>query len=223
MALGLVLATVLVLRSGDRIDVAGDVRFEGQTAVFRTTDGALYSLPLREIEGISNDGASVVPKAAPASPVPAETPAETSRKLRVSTEERQRLLGELARNRAGQPPPKQPLLDNAPVPAPPRPAAEREADEWRWRREAREFDERVLHTRENLDLLRDRIEQLRDEITSFMSLGYKPSQFTYQTTELQYALDSLPEAQLQLRRAERARDQFRDDARRQGVLPGWLR
>ena len=221
MALGLVLATVLVLRSGDRIDVAGDIRFEGQTAVFRTESGALYSLPTSEIVSIAN--AATAPRAVEPAPTKAEAAVEPTRKLKLTTEERQRLLGDLSKNRNGQPAPKQPLLDNPPAPAPPRSESERTAEEWRWRRESREYDERVTRARENLDLLQARIEKLRDEILSFSSLGYKPSQFTYQTTQLQFALDALPDAELEVRRAERARDQFRDDARRQGVMPGWLR
>ena len=32
-----------------------------------------------------------------------------------------------------------------------------------------------------------------------------------------------PAADVDVQRAQRAYDQFREDARRQGVLPGWLR
>ena len=42
-------------------------------------------------------------------------------------------------------------------------------------------------------------------------------------TQLAYAEDSIPNAALSVQRAQRAYDQFRDDARRQGVMPGWLR
>jgi len=36
-------------------------------------------------------------------------------------------------------------------------------------------------------------------------------------------LDQIPAAELEVTRAERANAQFRDDARKQGILPGWLR
>jgi hypothetical protein len=224
MAFGLLLATVLVLRTGDRIDVAGDVKFEGQNAVFRTADGALYSLPVSEIATVSADGAAAPAKPRAAESKAADADAEARRKLKLSAEQRQKLLDELARNRGGQPPVRQAMLDDPPPPPAKKPSeAEQTADEWRWRREARDHDERVLRSKENLALLHDRVEQLRSEIYNLMSLGYKPSQFSYQTTQLQYALDSIPDAELEVRRAERARDQFREDARRQGILPGWLR
>ena len=36
-------------------------------------------------------------------------------------------------------------------------------------------------------------------------------------------LEAIPSAQLEVQRAEREYDQFRDEARRRGVIPGWLR
>jgi hypothetical protein len=81
----------------------------------------------------------------------------------------------------------------------------------------------VRRAREELQLLETRIEQLRSEIHSFVSQGYKPRQFSYQTSELVRAEERLPYAQLALERAQRANEQFRDDARRMGILPGWLR
>jgi hypothetical protein len=212
MHLTLVLATILVLTSGDRFDVAGEVRYEGNNAVFRAADGALYSIPRSEVDERATREASAPKKAA-----------DPTKRLKLTPEERQRLLDELSKNRNGKPPAKQAVFEQ-PVPSPTKQEqAATTAEEWQWRRQARAHDEDVLQAREELQLLNDRIENLRSEINSFLSLGYKPSQFTHQTTQLQRAIDQIPGAELEVRRAERARSQFLDDARRQGVLPGWLR
>ena len=68
-----------------------------------------------------------------------------------------------------------------------------------------------------------RAAELRAQISGFLSLGYKPNQFSYQTTQLAYMQEQIPGAELQIQRAQRLYEQFRDDARRQGVIPGWLR
>jgi hypothetical protein len=72
-------------------------------------------------------------------------------------------------------------------------------------------------------LLRDRAEMLKRQIEQFVSLGYRAHQFTYQSSELQVTLDQIPAAELEITHAERANAQFRDDARKQGIMPGWLR
>jgi hypothetical protein len=74
-----------------------------------------------------------------------------------------------------------------------------------------------------VELLRARAEALKHQIEQFFSLGYHANQFTYQSSELQLTLDQLPAAELAVTRAQRANDQFREDARRLGITPGWLR
>jgi hypothetical protein len=210
----LTVSTVLVLRSGDRIEIEGPIREENGRVVFRVTGGALYSLASSEIDRDETHKAAL------------EKPAERNRlKLRVSAEERDRLLKELERNHVGRPgKPGAPWPAELPSAAEPQgPTAVDSRDEWSWRREARSYEEQIRRAEENLGLLLDRVNQLESEISGFLSLGYKPGQFTYQTTQLAYARDQVPAAQLEVTRAQRAYDQFRDDARRQGVMPGWLR
>ncbi|HYU24176.1 MAG TPA: hypothetical protein VEO74_03155, partial [Thermoanaerobaculia bacterium] len=60
-------------------------------------------------------------------------------------------------------------------------------------------------------------------IAGLLSLGYKPRQFTYDSTQLEATLAQIPRAELDVERAERAYAQFKENARRQGILPGWLR
>ena len=96
-------------------------------------------------------------------------------------------------------------------------------DEWAWRRQAHAYEESIRRAEENLDLLREKAAALRAHIGGLLGLGYKPAQFSYDTTQLAYLEAEIPDAQLEVQRAQRAYDQFREDARRQGVPPGYLR
>ena len=197
--------STLVLRSGDRIAVDGTPREENGVITFRGTNGLLYSVPSSEVDRID-----VAP------PVIAEKP---QRRLAVSDEERKRLIEELEKNHSGQPPVRQRVLEE--MPPPPEPAVQGEEAEWRSR--ARAHEENIRRAQEELELLNSRASDLRAEIHSLFSLGFRPHQFTYQQTLLARTLEQIPYAQLEVTRAERAFAQFREDARRAGVLPGWLR
>ena len=196
--------STLVLRSGDRIAVEGTPREVDGVYTFRS-GGALYSLPASEVLRIEE------PK-----PAPAEKP---TRKLRLSEEERKRLLEELEKNHAGTPPP--PPQEFVPEAEPK--SIEPVGEEAEWRARARGHEENIRRAQEELELLETRVEELRAQIHSFLSLGYQPRQFTYQTTELARATEQIPYARLEVTRAERAWAQFKEDARRAGVMPGWLR
>jgi hypothetical protein len=202
----LTVSTVLVLRSGDRIEVQGPIREENGRIVFRVAGGALYSVAAHEIDRDETQKAAY------------EKPAEQSRlKLRVSAAERDRLLKELEKNHIGRP-----GKPGEPWPAELPPAAEAQGpasvdsrDEWAWRREARAYEEQVRRAEENLALLLDRIDQLENEISGFLSLGYRPLQFHYQTTQLAYARVLVLHSQLEDSRPTRAYQQSRTDSTRQ--------
>lgn len=196
--------TTLVLRSGDRIAVEGTLREVDGVYTFRS-GGALYSLPVSEVVRIEE------PK-----PATAEKP---KKKLRVSEEERKRLLDELAKNRGGTPP--APPQEFVPETQPK--SVEPVGEEAAWRARARTHEENIRRAQEDLRLLETRVEELRAQIHSFISLGYQPRQFTYQTTQLARTEEQIPYARLEVTRAERAWEQFKEDARRAGVMPGWLR
>jgi hypothetical protein len=209
---------LLVLRSGERISVEGGVRVEEKTVVFRSA-GALYSMPLSEVD---LDATRSMVNLVVAKP-------ETRGRLKVSPEERNRLLRELEQNHSGRPAPR-PVEVVAEEPSPKEAAKEaaqeKEAaldDEWSWRRAARRHEEEVRQAKEEVELLQIRAEELRAQIRSFVSLGFKPNQFTYQTSQLYQTVEAIPRAQLDVARAQRAYDQFKEDARKAGVMPGWLR
>ena len=206
----------IILRSGHRIEVAGPAREENGRLVFRVEGGSLYSIPLAEIDVEATRATAV------AEPT-VVTPPSDRLKLRVSEEERKRLLKELEKNHSGTPAPRQRSLEEPPPPPSAEEKSQSSREEWAWRDRARAHEETVRQSEENLQMLVDRVAQLRSQIAGFLSLGYKPSQFSYQSTQLQYTLDRIPYAELDVQRARRAYEQFREDARKQGVMPGWLR
>lgn len=209
LALLLTLTTsMIVLRSGDRIAVQGPVREADGVVTFRS-GGLLYSVPASEVEKI--DAGTAVSEAQPVRRLRVS-------ELRVSEAERKRLIAELEKNHSGQPAaPLSPVVEITPAPS------EVREDEAYWRSQARAHEENVRRAQENLTLLETRASELQNQIHSFVSLGFQPRQFTYQTTQLARALEEIPYAKLEVTRADRVWQQFREDARRAGVMPGWLR
>ncbi len=207
-------ANVLVLRSGQQIDIVS-AREDNGRIIFRTPAGALYSLPADEVDL----------QATPASAArEAQEPSRTAalKKLKASEAERKRLIEDLEQNHCGQP--------AAPLklePLPPAPTLEQVAarteDEWTWKNRSKSLQEAVLQARENRDLLASRADALRAHISGLISLGYKPSQFSYDTSVLQVTLEQIPYADLQITRAERALADFLEEARQRGIQPGWVR
>lgn len=200
----------LVLRSGQHINVDGSVRQENERVLFRSA-GALYSVADDEVDMDATRAAGV----------PVVIQAEGRARLRVTPEEKQRLLKELEQNHSGTAAPAN-ALD---VPPGPTPAERQQAnnEEWGWRHQSRAYEENIRRAQEELDLLADKAAALKAHIAGLLSLGYKPGQFSYDTTVLAYTVEQIPRAELEVQRAQRAYDQFRDDARRQGVMPGALR
>lgn len=202
--------TTLVFRSGERVNVDGSVQLDRGRITFRTANG-LYSVPETEVDLEATRAAARLP---------AVVKADTTSRLKVSEAERTRLLRELEQNHSGKastaPPP--PIVVETPA------AAEQPStDEWSWRRQAQAHEETIRRAREDLEMLTTKAEQLKAHISGLISLGYKPSQFTYDSTALQYAIDAIPGAELEVARAERAYAQFRENARKMGITPGWLR
>ena len=213
----LTLTSTLVLHSGERIAVEGKPVEKDGVMSFRS-NGVLYSLPASEVARVEQDEPKVVVEAEKK-----KNEAAPPRRRALTNEERRRLLEELEKNHVGTAAPpdqKPPALPPPPTPDEVKELRREEAD---WRREARAHEEAIRRANEELQLIEDRIAELQSKIHSLVSQGYKPHQFTYDTTQLQHALERIPYAKLEVTRAIRANDQFREDARREGILPGWLR
>lgn len=203
-----ILTTTLILRDGTRFEVDGPIREEQERIIFRTS-GSLYSIPISDVDMEATRAAVTKPVIATG---------DSDKKLKVSVPERDRLLRELEQNHSGTP-----RADTRIEPvAEPRESPDK-GNEWSWRAAARAHEEAVRRAKEDLDLLRSRAEVLRQQIRQFFSLGYRPNQFSYQASELEATLAQIPTTELEVTRAQRANDQFREDARKQGILPGWLR
>lgn len=205
--------STLVLLSGERIPVDGPIEEKNGRVTFRSR-GLLYSLPVAEIDETATAAAPKKEKAPPADGIV---------RLRVGEEERKRLLKKLEQNRAGQPPQRQPILEHAPTPPTSDEVAATKREESEWRRQARAHEESIRRAKEDLQLIESEIEALDREIRTLLSLGYSPRSFTHETTRLERLRERIPRARLEIERAQRAWDQFREDARREGVMPGWLR
>lgn len=206
----LITTPTLVLKSGKRIDVDAPVRVESGRVLFRSNQ-TLYMVPSADVDFDATRAAG--------QPV-AEVTAKEPTKLKVPAQHREKLLRDLEKNHVGVPATKEQM--NIPD-APKKTAQGPSGDEQSWRSASRAHEEEVRQARENLELLLSRADELRSQIRSFLSQGYNTGQFSYQTTQLARVEEQIPQAELQVRRAERAQAQFMDDARKQGVLPGWLR
>lgn len=211
---------VLVLRSGHQITVDGRMTVQNGNLVFRDRSGVLYSLPLTEIDQQATLKLHTASAGEPDPSRPAIRRVEPTLKLRVNAEEKQRLLKELEKSRG--------------TPAAPAPRAKAleinetveirdHSDEARWRAESRNFEENVRRKQENLEMLRERAQRLEDEVRALLSFGVPPDQYSYSLVRLQDTRSMLDQAQLDLTQAQRDLADFRERARRQGILPGWLR
>lgn len=201
--------TTLILHNGTHFEVDGPIREEQERIIFRTS-GSLYSIPISDVDMEAT-------RAAVSKPVIATSDSD-KKQLKVSATERDRLLRELEQNHSGTP-----RADTRIEPvSEPRESPDK-GNEWSWRAAARAHEEAVRRAKEDLDLLRSRAEVLKQQIHQFFALGFKPNQFSYQASELEVTLAQIPAAELEVTRAQRANDQFREDARKQGILPGWLR
>ena len=198
----------LVFRGGHRVDVDGSVRVEEGRVIFRS-GGALYSVPEAEVDLAATRAVVSVPI----------VKAQTTMRLKMSEAERTRLFKELEQNHSGTP-------TTAKLPTFPT-VSEREQlaspEEWSWRRDAQAYEESIRRAHEDLDLLRIKADQLKAHIAGLLSLGYRPNQFTYDSTALAYTVEQIPRAELELARAERAYALFKENARKLGIPPGWLR
>ena len=209
-------SNVLVLRSGDRIVIADHLEQRDGRVIFRSASGGLFSIPIEEIDLAATMGQQAAPapvaRAAEVKPEPAATIP-----LKGSPEERKRLIAELEQNHGGTPPAE--IHAQALAPTSPK----NDNEEWSWRNRAHAYEEAVRQAKENLDLIRTRADDLRAHVESLAMQGYKANQFTYDAGQLQMVLDQVPGAELEVKRAERAYEEFRDEARKRNILPGWLR
>ena len=201
----------LVLRTGQRLPVDDGAATVADGHVLFHSAGALYSIDILDVDL----------RAMNQTETPAVVTPDRPGRLRVSAEEKQRLLKELEDNHAGTSglPAK---LYLSPGPTPEEVNQEFNA-EWSWRKQAHTYEEAIRQAQDHLDLLRDKVAALQGHISGLLSLGYRPIQFSWDTTLLEYTREQIPYAEQNVQAIQRQYDQWREDARRMGVMPGWLR
>ena len=217
--------TTIELRSGEIIAADGVVEQQGSRTVFRVGTRA-FSLASEEI--VSLEVHEAVPTAAPEPALPrteaihvSAVPPRTST-LNVDRQTAERVLNAI------QPATEGTGRDQRALPAPvtfppPSPDEPDPGDEHYWRERWRQAQDGVADARQDLEWLRARERRLNDEILSLIALGYHESQMGRQAWQLQNTRDEIERAALRIQRAERELTRVRNDARREGAPPAWLR
>lgn len=214
----------IVLRSGQLIPVEELVRVENGRLLFVNSGGTLYSLSLSDVD-IEKTDARLPANRMTSDEELREKPAEVDtavRKLPVSDEDKERILAEMeGRSHTGRPT----RASSAPSDAAPdlEVPVEGENDEWKWREAARRYRYAVERAKEQLEGARQRERELNDLLLFFAGGTGDATHYSYLVVQLADLRSLMPQLQAEVRRAEDAWFQFREDARRQGVLPGWLR
>lgn len=210
---------VLVLRSGERLEIVGEVRKDGDRVVFKSRNGTLYSLPASEIDEQATLAAAIAT-------APQAEKARLPKRLKGDAATKKRLLSELSRSRGTPVPPAA-----APAPTESKPSSSDDAakeaaaaeEEETWRRNARALDEQVASAEQRIRDLTERERALNDGILAMLAMGHPQEHLGLQARELQDTKSFLEQAKQELERVTRERAAFQDDARRRGILPGWLR
>lgn len=214
----------IVLRSGQVIPVEELVRVERGRLLFVNSRGTLYSLSLSDVDVEKTDARLPANRRTSEEEV-REKPAEDDtavRKLPVSDEEKKRILAEMeGRSHTGSP------ANASAIPPDTTPdmemPVEGENDEWKWREASRRYRDAVERAKEQLEGARQRERELNDLLLFFAGGTGDATHYSYLVVQLADLRSLIPQLQAEVRRAEDAWFQFREDARRQGVLPGWLR
>lgn len=190
-------------------------------AVFRNVNGVAYSLPLTEIDIDATLGKTEVDEGAAGKTAENQ---DSSKKIKVSEEEKKALLEKLSHNHSGQAPP-----TPAARPAHERtvaetaPAKRNDGDEAAWRQRARTARERVRAAQDRLQTLQDQEQRIEMQVRALMGVASDTEGFASLVRQLEdtrslvgYARDGVAEAQREL-------SALQEEARVKDILPGWLR
>jgi hypothetical protein len=216
----------IVLRSGAVMNVTEVVRLERGRVIVAGADGALFSIRLSDIDVEATDARlQVEGKPEAAKDAPRQSASEEGeylpRKLPVSEEEKRRILAEMEKkSHTGRAVP-QPAYDEAEPDL--KVSIRGKSDEEEWRRRSRAHRDAIERAQRELDLAIRQERQLNDVVLFFAGRSGDASNYGYLVHQLQDVRSMIPRLRISLEQAEQAWQRFQDDARRQGVLPGWLR
>jgi hypothetical protein len=216
----------IVLRSGAVMNVTEVVRLERGRVIVAGADGALFSIRLSDIDveatdaRLQADGKPDGTRDAPRQPATDERE-DLPRKLPVSEDEKRRILAEMEkRSHTGRASPQPTYAEEEPDL---KVAVRGKSDEEEWRRRSRAHRDAVERAQRELDLAIRQERQLNDVVLFLAGRSGDASNYGYLVHQLQDVRSMIPRLRISLEQAERAWQRFQDDARRQGVLPGWLR
>lgn len=212
---------VLILQSGHRIEVQGDVLEERGRAVFRNLSGVAYSLPLTEIDMKATLGN---PTEASDRSGSSEEIENSSKKIKVSEKEKNALLEKLSRNHSGQAPPAPAIPSPSERPASDTRSERRSSeDENAWRQRARSANEQVRAAEDRLLTLEDREQQLEMQVRALMGVASDTEGFGSMVRQLEDTRTLVGYARDGLAAARRDLSALQEEARVKDILPGWLR
>ena len=189
--------------------------------LLKTRAGVVYSIPRESIRSES-DGAETATSRKTSVARPQRAGRLPEKKIRVDEEEKKRLLAELEKNHSGKVPPKQSWETAKPVAAAETVEVTERSDETYWREEARKRTEGVRRAREHYELLTRREQEIEDQVRMLLGRVHN-DHLGHHMIALADTRTMREQARLDIDRAQRDLDALHDDARREGILPGWLR
>ena len=217
----LLLAATLVLRSGDRLPLDAPAKQANGKVTFRS-GGTLYSLPAEEVARIEEDTKSTTGNTKwrtgnPACPDRQDCLSSTQPavRLKVSDEERKRLIEKLEKNHSGTAP--EPI---AALPDEPKTSSAAKADAANaYRERERTYEAAIETAKQNLAAAEEQAAALERKIISLIGMGYDPDSFTYDSMQLERARAAIPRARAEIERAEKTFVEFKEAARKSGLRP----
>lgn len=218
----LLASTLFLLEGGSRIE--GEVvGREGGRLLVRSTNGLVYSIDEASIVSETSREAPTASRSA--APAISKEPRSllSSRKIKVSEHEKRRLLTELSKNHRGRSAPPQSWEKRQPETVETSLEVTERNDESWWREQSRRKEEAVRRAREQLELYSNREREIEDGVRMMLLSGVHPDSLGYQMMQLSDMRTMREQAKLEIDRAKRDLATFRDDARKEGILPGWLR
>lgn len=211
---------VLILQSGHRIEIQGDVIEQRGKAVFRNLNGVAYSLPISEIDIDATLGRSSATGDSSTKPEAAEV---SSKKIKVSEEEKKALLEKLSQNHSGQAPSESEAAPSTDRPAPGSVRSERGGgDEDSWRQRARNARENVRAAQDRLQTLEDQEQRLELQVRALMGMSDTEG-FASLVRQLEDTRTMSGQARDRVAAAQRDMLALEEEARVKDILPGWLR
>lgn len=212
----------LVLRNGaGTIPIREIVAVRDGRVLYRDRSGVLYSIPAKDVDLDASADSKLGSATDETKPSSAKTP--RARPLALTPEERERLVREFERTaRPGKPPAP---IETADSTTETRPATKKKTShgEEYWRSRSLRLQASVQRATKALADAKQHEQDLTDQLLFFAGTSGDATKYSYLVKELADTRDRIPRLQKAVESAQSDLEAFMDEARRQNVLPGWLR